>query len=129
MLYLIKAFWTPRIYTATEFTDKEEEAIISILGDEFSDVHIDGLVFKHARDTVNIFYVSNVDEDIIEKNYRYSKDAWEYTLDNEKVSTRLYRNENLDLWIDCYVYQTSTDTKAIIYIEGYFDELYKIARN
>lgn len=126
--YLLIQFWTPTVYTKSDFTEDEKKTIINILGESFSDVEIEQFIFKHARETVNIFYVSNVNEELLKENYSYFGKYSTETLDGEDVSANLYYGD-YESHLDCYVYQDAGDTKAVIHIETYYEELYQIAKD
>lgn len=137
-ILLVSALWIKyssqkvlyQIYSKTVFTEKEQETIIGILGNEFSDAQIEGLKIHHIRDIVNIIYVSNIDEELVRKSYSYCGEDTVDTLDGEEVLAKLYKNKKSAVRMYCYIYQTSTDIKAVIYIEEeYYDELYQIVKD
>lgn len=108
--------FSPEKHDKIRFTSEEVSFISGYLGVDLNKSNIDEATFSHAKDSVFIFYISNIEIDNINSKFEKLYES------KDEISFQSPNNSN----IKC-IFNKNSNT-ATIRVEEYNSELYKIIK-
>lgn len=113
---LVNCSFKVETYEKKSFSSSETALITSNIYIDCNKVSVDKITFSHAKDTIFVFYISNIEKQDIESNY----------IKIFESTNEINYQACKDFKINC-ILNTQTNT-AIVKMEEYNKELYKMIK-
>ena len=117
----LKLSFRPESITEENFSEKDKEKISEQLHIDCQNASIEKATFSHAKDSVFVFYISDIEKEDIDGIYY--NEVYQPAANPEKIFYD--SSENID--ISC-ILDTDTNT-AEVKLTAYDDVLYKVLKN
>lgn len=119
IINVFKYTYAPVSLEKKRFSEKETKVIYEVLNIHPNQANIDKLTFSHAKDSLFIIYISNLDLSSLKLNYtKY-----------DSYDSETYYRKNDDFNINCILNESNQKYTAVFRIEHYNEYLYNMVKD